>query len=199
MSVLVVGWRRAHARRRVAGSARAPSMRVTETRGRPRSRTRWSSPWRAAWSAIVAAEDGASVALVADGQSIEPGGPMLVEVARQPDLVAARASRSTSWVVFGHVAPLACCRRCSGRRCRARSRDDKVGADVMSAHHHDVMSGVMNLRRGQRSWLGARRPLARTARRRTRSSAGGPGAREQAELGCTARRLPRRLFTPSFA
>src|SRR3954470_17007819 len=56
------------------------------------------------------ADDGGPVAVAADGHPVEPGGPVRVKVAREPDLVVpglgASECRCRS---FGHSAPCACC------------------------------------------------------------------------------------------
>ena len=57
------------------------------------------------------AEDRGSVALVADGQTVEPGCPARVEVPGEPDLVASDLGAiGCRGVSFARSAPLACCR-----------------------------------------------------------------------------------------
>src|SRR5687767_14513887 len=55
------------------------------------------------------ADDGGPVALMTDGQSVEPGRPVLVEVPREPDLVAPGLGViRCRGLPFGHSAPRAC-------------------------------------------------------------------------------------------
>ena len=75
-----------------------------------------------------AVDDGGAVALVGEAQPVEPGGPAGVEVPLEADLVPSGLV-AVGVDVVRSSAPFR-------RRCVRCWRDQKVGADVVSGHHH---------------------------------------------------------------
>ena len=66
------------------------SMVLTEIKVAPRSRTLVSRPCSSAWSVTGAMQGGGAVVFAGEGQSAEPGRPVLVEVALDPEFVVGR-------------------------------------------------------------------------------------------------------------
>ena len=91
---------------RVAGtSGWSGSTWVTETSGRPMSRTFWSKTVQRGLVDYRAVDEGGAVALVGEAEPVKPGGPSGVEVPLEPDFVAARSraggrSMGRSWCSF---------------------------------------------------------------------------------------------------
>ena len=84
----------------------------------------------------LAADDGGSVALVADGQSVEPGGPVRVEVPREPDLVAPGLGAIGCQASVVRSFRSSCVLPLDLRPAIDLSHWNTVEADVMSAHQH---------------------------------------------------------------
>ena len=66
------------------------SITSTEIKVTPRSRTLARRPWSAAWSGHETAQGGGPVAFVDEGQIVEPRGPVVVDVAIDPEFVASK-------------------------------------------------------------------------------------------------------------
>ena len=136
------------------------------------------------------ADDGGPVGLVADGQAVEPGGPVRVEVPCEPDLVASR---------LGAMRVAGCVVRSFRSSC-VLPAGAPVGSTDLSHWGHrgggcderaspHVMSGVMicQATSGSRVLFATRARVERPAR--TRPSVGGPG---RARAGRARRRGGRR-------
>ena len=76
-----------------------------------------------------AVDDGGAVALVGEAQPVEPGGPSGIEVPLEADLVA-------SGLVSIGVARSAHLLLSAGGAVRCAGVITKLGADVVSGHHH---------------------------------------------------------------
>src|ERR1700722_5503794 len=83
-----------------------------------------------------AMDDGGAVAVVGEGQPVEPGGPPRIEVPLEADLVPSRVVVVTS----RHVAHVLLLLSLAWTDLRwladLRRSDRKLGADVVSWHHH---------------------------------------------------------------
>src|ERR1700722_13815662 len=83
-----------------------------------------------------AMDDGGAVAVVGEGQPVEPGGPPRIEVPLEADLVPSRVVVVTSRHVAHVLLLLSLAWTDLRRLADLRRSDRKLGADVVSWHHH---------------------------------------------------------------